>query len=482
MKTPKAIERVPLFLSTIAMALALASQSCKTTQNGMNSKLASDEATSQELPADTQRLWDAYVQTLASKKLQPGCDPVHLKPKGAAQGLVVIYHGFSGCPTQFINMGLELAEQGYHVLLPLLPGNGRVPKKIDQERIDRLEKEQGKPIAEISAAGGADNVIEDDYSDIPMNVAEYYQYAENITKLAKSYPGPRIIGGLSLGGGLAVATLIKGADLKGPNELNVWTRSLLMTPFFRAPSIQGNVVPIAGFSAPGFGFGFGANCESGQLLTGFRKRKGFCDFAVGNINTLQTLGGEVGKKEEMSKIKVPVQIIAVANDQTSDNTSIINAFSFTNPADTRLCFYPDEVSHAIFIDSDFASLAPDYAKTLGSVREANATPRFPRFWARSAQDRAIEFISKGFTSGEGPFVLSKEPSTETNKAAKRCELTIDYDAVLLENKKLCESGKGSADFCSDYSAALGNVCSEKAIQAYPASSPLKQYCQKKMAQ
>jgi alpha-beta hydrolase superfamily lysophospholipase len=465
-------------LKTLLMALIILKLfSCKSSQLGSEQLQTAELLTLSGLPESTQKLWDAYIEKQAGISFQPGCAPQQLLPKGKAQGLVIIYHGFTGCPTQFINVARELVDEGYAVLLPTLPGNGRVYRnKAELDR--RIQTEDGRNLAEQVRSGKQSNVIQDDDSGIPLQTKDYYLYAEEMTRIAQSFPGPRVLMGLSLGGGLAVATLIKGAELKASGESNVWTRGLLITPFFKAPSVQGLLARIVGTALPRFQAGFGDDCEAGQLEEGYRKRNGICDFDAGNIETLQRLGREVGRKDQMSRIQIPVQIIGVANDNTSDNSSIIDAFAFTSPELTRSCFYPDEVNHATIIDGDFALYNPSFAETLKSARERQAIPRFPRFWARQVQDQIIDFTINGFKPDGGPFTVSTEPSTETNKKAKRCELQVDYDELIRLNRQLCANGSGDGDYCRDLETAISLACDKSVIERLPATSSFKNYCQR----
>ena len=464
-----------LFITVVTIITLFLAQSCKTTQS--EAKLSTSISESNALPPQTRKLWNDYVSTLADKNLQDKCSPILVEPKlpNQAQGLAVIYHGFTGCPIQFINMAQELADEGWAVLLPLLPGNGREPV-FDQAKIQELEESFGKPASRIVADGDASDLVKDDFSDIPQDTAEYYDYAERMTTIAKSFAGPRVIAGLSLGGGLAVATLIKGAELAESGSPNVWSRSFLVTPFFRAPSIQGNLAPIVGASVPNFGFGFGSNCEAGQLRNDYGKRIGICDFALGNIRTLQALGSQIGRQEQMQKIKVPVQVIGVANDNTSDNTAIINAFSNVSADFANLCFYTDSVGHATFFDGDFVPLKEEASSALSSAKERNSVPRITRYWAREAQDRAVKFITQGFDGNGGPFKLAAEPSTETNPKATACSLTVDIAKVLADNRRLCDEEKAIGDYCAELEELYANSCAAANLERLPDSDPLKAFC------
>ena len=355
----------------LPVIMLLGFASCKTTEDS-SSKLSTSMELSEfgrELPPQTQKLWDEYLDSLKGVELQEECVPRHTKPvTPQARGLVVIYHGFTGCPIQFDNIARELAEKGYHTLLPLLPGNGRVPD-IDFDEAKRLEEKFGKPISQVILDGDVNNFVKDKTSDIPDDIETYLEFSREITSIAKSFPGTRVLSGLSLGGGLSLSTLIAGADMKEPGSENVWSRALFITPFFQSPRSTGKSFKIFRYAPYQFPVQFRTSIpETGQVRDDFARRVGICDFDTVDVGALQRLGDFVTKKEQLEKIHVPVQVIGVANDNTSDNTAFINAFEQLDQEKTSVCIYPDEVGHATFFEGDFLPLTEEYRSSLRSAR------------------------------------------------------------------------------------------------------------------
>ncbi|MEA3335813.1 MAG: alpha/beta fold hydrolase [Chloroflexota bacterium] len=60
-------------------------------------------------------------------------DPSPFHFSGGPTGVLLI-HGFTGAPTEMRQLGENLAEDGYTVLCPLLPGHGTEPADLNQVR------------------------------------------------------------------------------------------------------------------------------------------------------------------------------------------------------------------------------------------------------------------------------------------------------------------------------------------------------------
>ncbi|KAJ3359870.1 hypothetical protein HDU91_004776 [Kappamyces sp. JEL0680] len=79
-------------------------------------------------------LWDSYYCSIAQNpaKYQSKCFPVRALPQNATslaavqqvRGVVIGYHGFTGCPDAFSGISEVLTREGYIVITPLLPGQG----------------------------------------------------------------------------------------------------------------------------------------------------------------------------------------------------------------------------------------------------------------------------------------------------------------------------------------------------------------------
>ncbi|MCX6131641.1 MAG: hypothetical protein NTX25_21590, partial [Proteobacteria bacterium] len=125
--------KIFMFFLRLLLVLGLSSQmSCKTGVFN-SSKIKSNE----HYPAETMRqpkavfdIWERHIQEETSgKQIQVDCMPTHFGPKEgvSSRGIVVLYHGFTACPQQYFLVAAKLAELGFDVFLPLMPGQGRMP-------------------------------------------------------------------------------------------------------------------------------------------------------------------------------------------------------------------------------------------------------------------------------------------------------------------------------------------------------------------
>jgi dienelactone hydrolase len=69
--------------------------------------------------------WDKHVAEISNgNKYQKACIPYKLAPKTKIKGLIVLYHGYTACPSSFKDTASKLVENGFMILAPLLPGHG----------------------------------------------------------------------------------------------------------------------------------------------------------------------------------------------------------------------------------------------------------------------------------------------------------------------------------------------------------------------
>jgi hypothetical protein len=69
--------------------------------------------------------WDKHVAEISSgNKYQKACIPYKLAPKTKIKGLIVLYHGYTACPSSWKETASKLVENGFMILAPLLPGHG----------------------------------------------------------------------------------------------------------------------------------------------------------------------------------------------------------------------------------------------------------------------------------------------------------------------------------------------------------------------
>jgi len=190
------------------------------------------------LGASAQSLWDAYVrETTMGVTLQSECKPQQINPQLApqqtAKGVVVLYHGFTACPQQFLELGGKLANAGFIVLLPLLPGHGR-PRTAENANDDLVD---GIPTDGES----------DEYGALARRM-------NGVVAAVKADVTRKVVGGISVGGAVATSALEASPTL--------YTRGILFTPFFQ---VSGALRwALAGANALGGGVrrSWGEGCEN----------------------------------------------------------------------------------------------------------------------------------------------------------------------------------------------------------------------------
>jgi alpha-beta hydrolase superfamily lysophospholipase len=342
--------------------------------------------------------WKAYVDGVIANNppLQAECKPVRIPatlsgPLTAPKGVVVLYHGYTACPQQFMNastigadgkpiqggLASRLSKEGYEVLLPLLPGHGRVAAS--------------RPAGEVDAKKNLWPRI-DDTRDVPGIVASGEQLANSgYTKLvetmnavvAASTPVNKVVGGISVGAVLAThATLI---------ATKPYTRALIAAPFYQAGDAQINLLRTAANAAvQGAEFvekqevvnalkgeisplllsklaqtaiwkalgesplGWGETCETIERNGG---RAGICQFKVKHLAGVLEYGRLV---QELIAKRAPqqtkFQITGVVSDPVVSNREVEKA-ALALP-NSNFCIY-DKANHSMFSWRDSATQNQD---------------------------------------------------------------------------------------------------------------------------
>lgn len=159
-----------------------------------------------------------------------------IEPEGEARATVVLWHGFTNAPSQFVQVAEALATSGFRVLLPRMPLHGEA---------DVLNRH----LAELT-------------------VAQLLDHADACMDIAAGFPEPVWVGGLSAGATLAawvaanrprVQRLVLAAPLNAPKA----TPMPLVRLFARFPRLLPNVyywwdprkkaeVPGSPYAYPGF--------------------------------------------------------------------------------------------------------------------------------------------------------------------------------------------------------------------------------------
>ncbi len=325
--------------------LVLTLWACRSKNSGSQLRESVETA---PLPPAAQALWDEHIRSeTAGKKIQKECWPKFYKasPNVPRRGMLMFFHGFTACPQQYFDYAEELSSKGWDVFLPLLPGQGREP---------------------FDGPTG----VKDNFYDLPTgkDFARYQHFVEKMNQLAAAVPGPRVIGGLSGGASLAVGSAVYGQDL--------WDRALFYAPYFKNPGISGPASAVLDVFVPGYVNDWGPDCRATRQRKG--GRNGLCALKVDSIRAMTDYGLKIFKN--IAEIKIPVQIVGVEADATSDNGEIFRAKQ--KLAKSQLCFYPKGIPHSL-------------------LNPASEHPGLDPFWFSGLKEDSIAFITEGTWFPEG---------------------------------------------------------------------------------
>lgn len=327
-------------------------------------------------------LWEQHVEretvtenTAPDQAVQPDCHPRFYPARDGVKrrGMVMYFHGFTACPQQYFDIASMLADRGFDVFLPLMPGQGRAPSG-DSDHLDDLP----------SQARWASNTP-------PPPHPRYVAFVEEMNQIAEHSTGIKALAGLSGGAGLATGAAIAGQSDDG----NLWDRVLLYAPYYLNPGIQRYASGILGFIYPGLTNNWGEACLVNRSRPG--GRHGYCSIKVENVQAMVQYGQVMASQADA--INIPVQIAGVEEDPTADNTAIVQAYK--SMPNAQLCFYPKGVPHSIINPN--RDVLPDTTEQFRKLR-GNAPPP-PYSWLLPMQRDSVKFLTEGTwfpSSGEAP--------------------------------------------------------------------------------
>lgn len=320
------------------------------------------------LTPKAKELWTIYVNnTIGSTRIQEGCKPRDVVPPANVEyrGVIILVHGYSACPQQFDELARSLSAAGYEVLLPLMPGHGHVATKA------------------VTTVGGHFQTSEpfrDDIIDLPgvSTRNRYRDFALTMNQIARAATGTKVIGGLSVGGAVAARAAVEDPSL--------YARALLISPFFQA---TGRFVRDAVYAAdhllPSTRISWGAGCI--EERTQPHPRAGICQFAIDNLQASIQFGQET--LTMVGKIKNPVQVVGVEDDQAADNAAQAKAIGLVRG---KACYFRKPATHSLLSRFD--------------------SPHDDKFWLKAALAGTSAYLT------EGTPLPTAEPSTE--KPFLRC--------------------------------------------------------------
>lgn len=307
-------------------------------------EVATATADESEVPENSE--WDRYVSSLKKIDFQKGCEPrKYTPPEGVkAKGKILLVHGFTACPQQFFEWSEILSKRGIVVYLFTLPGHGIKKHKDGKDNFLALPKHNK-------------------YND-------YEKLTEVMNKVTMADDLPSTVGGLSVGGAVAMHA---AATASTPYD-----KLILISPFFKMPSfLQRHLAgPIAG-NFPVLKnkqVGWGPGCHE-ELKRG---RVGICDFTISQVYTAQVYGKHVISVADRLSPITKAQVLGVEKDTGADNGAIkqiAHTMSFAKDAQVSSCFYPHGANHSLFSRFD----GPDENK----------------FWLATLLEDASNFVEHG---------------------------------------------------------------------------------------
>ncbi len=295
-------------------------------------------------------LWGHYVQSAEKVPLQNGCKPelISASHKVPFRGTIILHHGFTVCPQIFEEWGgHELADAGFDVLLPLLPGHGREWIGVNQAYND---------LTALPSRKNGDEVFD--------------KLVHDLNQVMREAAGARIIGGFSVGGAVAVASVLEDPDL--------YQRVILFSPFFRLSEVQvdnfgsdqywlrvlqGIAGPLNRRKADILDFisnpnshlnwiaterqSWGDKCEVNERKMG---RAGYCQFTLDSVSAFQQLGLKVLQKISQARNLPVFQIFAMERDPTA-STLYMRRFAEsverTSGKKVNFCFFKSDTNHSL---------------------------------------------------------------------------------------------------------------------------------------
>ncbi len=415
--------------SLLAISLATAGlMSCKSTEMSRVKEEVNPGNWSEFETAWQQ--YEADIPKLHPYALQDRCKPLHFAPEGTPKGVALFFHGFTACPMQFIPFAERLQALGYHVIVPLLPGQGRGPTPV-------------RSSMKVRSAAGKDMSFSAYYGEFLPNEKEVYEkFVNSMNTIVAKAPGRHIVGGLSVGGALTTQAVLLAQE----NNLgSLYQEALAISPYYGMPGLYLgrkdpknvfqsilNVIerPIGDAiyqvqrglarsteSAEVLGqipVSFGAGCydsicgdrlpECSSKFKGLQAtggRDAICDFKLSNIAALERQGESIRERVKKLATAEPAwnqtrhQIVGTEYDSSADTAHMIelgNILQQRAGDRVQYCLYTpykgQKIGHVIF--------------------DLTEQPFAPMPWRKSSMDQSIRFLDGGtfFPSTAG----SKNPN------------------------------------------------------------------------
>ncbi len=291
------------------------------------------------------KVWNSYEKKYVGISIQKNCGPQMIRPPTGVpiRGKVIALHGFTACPQQYFDWAKTLSKNGYVVQMMLLPGHGLRPH-----------------------ADGADDI-----SQMPSGSSAnaYYDFADEVIKIARADRLPTILTGVSTGGTIALQAAFK--------DPGAFEKLILFSPYFAASNLlYRNILPIGGrvplLSAKIVSWG--PSCLNEMS----RGRAGVCTFRLHQLQSVQSFGKTIANTAR--SIYPKIQIVGVTGDKAASTEYIQIAakklgWSLDNNENVSVCLYKNGANHSLLSKYD----SPDENK----------------FWLSSMLKDSNNFIEDG---------------------------------------------------------------------------------------
>lgn len=230
-----------------------------------------------------------YTSALSVTKNPMGmvakCKPVLEEPRGESRGVILLQHGYTGCPGFWYLMVPRLVQAGWTVLAPILPGHGRAPL--------------------VTPNSSSSYEVRDYLDELPTSGDDFEGYSRELIEIARKYKAENankemVLVGVSFGGAVATFMAMNG-------EAGTWDRLMLMQPFLAPPEQLGDdftpssLRRILAVTLPAFKLltndtmTWGAECEEARWPADPRKggHGGNCQYTLSNAAAVLGFGNLV---------------------------------------------------------------------------------------------------------------------------------------------------------------------------------------------
>jgi lysophospholipase L1-like esterase len=372
---------------------------------GSSSSLVSTEKPRPSvLPEAARQAWQAYVASLPLASIQEDCKPAMLEPESISyRGVVMLYHGFTACPQQFLELGQRLTAQGFVVLLPLNPGHGRL-----------YSQSQGKNRDDLSALPTGRPQEANSY-------LAYFRFVNQMNDIVRQFPGERVVGGLSLG-----AAFASFASIQDPY---LWDRQLIMSPLYELServtrNILGSLSNLNNLNnrfgnllAPILNVdqGWGQGCEDERnpdYVSQFGRtgtRAGICQFKITHALGSNQFGFDVWNLLQPTRIKT--QFVVVQDDPVINKQLVFNGVGrmrgeqlkrpefqteqrLDQDASVRICYLPS--SNMVCASNMNKPLEEQERNCINhSLLSRYDAPFQNKYWIDILEPKLLSFIANG---------------------------------------------------------------------------------------